>query len=759
MTRVKQPLWLIGFVWMSIFLFSWSHSGEEIGVYARAVSADKPQRDLFDQLLHKYLPGGDSLQWSVHPLPRGVEKRQISMLPQTAAGNSGVSGNGNDALPGGGLVGLMGGGGGSAGNAGNAVPASVLAAAAAASPTNSASGNNDASSASGGANAASSTPGSDRSPSSASATPPASSSAPVPLSKIITSPTAPSSASSASNLASSASNPASTASSSTTPSATPTKASQQSDDPPDNSNVSLLSPKHKLFPLIVAGLACAGILAIMLLIAIARAIAHDQLRRDNLKKSYSFDSTCPSSSSCSSGKKNSSSDRFTSSPPGVNAARSLRRAMTKKKLGSFARRTQDGSVLIEVGDEVFAVPPHLADSYRERILREKRSRSDLSSNKGDGLFGSVRPKFLTDGGPDGGDEEQARAAYDSMLQDGGGVDGAGGVVRRSLSQRITDRLRSLTAASTGATEVRPSMVERNAYSFNTITQQPGALRQSNLGTQNPVLTTASSGWAIQPSCSAEMHKTPAAFKAGEPFGTARVLLPRTSSSQAMPQHSQPSSVPVGVPAAAAAAAVKKDTVKIKPHSRKPPPKLELSLLTEKLADLEKKSCSSSSCSSVSCTNGTSKLPKEASMTHSSSIVSGDGTFGGSQVSVPGAFPERQKSLHHSARRARSIKPLILNMEEPSSSSTTTRAVGVGTYRGRQAEAHRSKTQIRPEHHKSKSTTLERKNTTSVGLASPTRFTHHVPAKLVINPTKPELAATSGASFRPLPVPPPFGLPK
>lgn len=89
--------------------------------------------------------------------------------------------------------------------------------------------------------------------------------------------------------------------------------------------------------------------------------------------------------------------------------------MTKKKLGSFARRTQDGSVLIEVGDEVFAVPPHLADSYRERILREKRSRSDLSSNSGDELFGSVRPKFLTDGGPDGGDEEQARAAYDSKI--------------------------------------------------------------------------------------------------------------------------------------------------------------------------------------------------------------------------------------------------------------------------------------------------------------------------------------------------------
>ncbi len=34
-----------------------------------------------------------------------------------------------------------------------------------------------------------------------------------------------------------------------------------------------------------------------------------------------------------------------------------------------------------------------------------------------GLFGNVKPKYLTDGGPDGfgGDEEMANAAYERML--------------------------------------------------------------------------------------------------------------------------------------------------------------------------------------------------------------------------------------------------------------------------------------------------------------------------------------------------------
>ncbi|CDW98302.1 hypothetical protein [Sporisorium scitamineum] len=232
-----------------------------------------------------------------------------------------------------------------------------------------------------------------------------------------------------------------------------------------------------MFLLVVAGLAAAGLLALMLLIAIARCIAHDQLRRDNLRKSYSFDDSHPPSSS-SSKHRSSVNDKFTSTPANLATARSLRRTMTKKKLGSFARRTQDGSVLIEVGDEVFAVPPHLADSYRERMLREKRSQSDLTAVVEDGgLFGSVKPKYLTDGGPDG-DEEQARAKYDSML--------GGGGVGRSLSQRLGDRLRALKASAPV-----DEKVDRGVYSFDGQHQQVGAMRQADLG--RPVVTTGGAG--------------------------------------------------------------------------------------------------------------------------------------------------------------------------------------------------------------------------------------------------------------------------
>ena len=540
----------------------------------------------------------------------------------------------------------------------------------------------------------------------------------VPLSKLITS----------------ASSTPSSTTASTTVSPTPTKDAQQSDNPSSSSSPSLLNPKNKLFPLIVAGLACAGILAIMLLIAIARAIAHDQLRRDNLRKSYSFDPTSPA-------EKGGKADRFTSAPPGVGAARSVRRALTKKKLGSFARRTQDGSVLIEVGDEVFAVPPHLADSYREKILRERRSRSDLSGDGG--LFGNVKPRYLSDGGPDV-DEEQARMAYDSMLN-GGGAGGAsgGGGVGRSLSQRITDRLRSLR----GVQNDEKDTADR-AFSFNTDHQPQGGVRQANLASHTPVLTNAPSSWTINPS-GGELHKTPHHDK-GEGFGTAKVF-PRTSSHLPHTTTNKPTTEKVQQPSAA----------HVKPQQRKPPPKLELTLLTEKLQDLEKQSSSSTS-SSLSVDASPTKrpkgrLPKEASLTHSqpSSAASANGTFGGSasgsdvSANLPGAFPERTKSLLQSqpARRARSIKPLILNME-----GETQRTVG--GYRHRQpASAQRSHTQIQH----ARATQLERKRTT-VPLASPTRFTHEPSPRAVVHPAKPEPSATAGA-FRPLPVPPPFHLSK
>ncbi|CCF54989.1 uncharacterized protein UHO2_02280 [Ustilago hordei] len=662
------------------------------------------QRVLFDQLMDslasKYLPayvagGHDAgMQWSVHPFPLssrsaerlqkredGVrEKRQNTFANSAAAGNDDQDSSSTGSVDG----------------AGNAIPASVLAAAASASSTGGSAGSS-----------------SERSPSIPSSFPSASATQ-TPWETPASLPPSPSSTS----IPALTSTPRSPSSSSSLLPAPSTKQETSNPSNPDpDQSFSLLNPKHNLFPLIIAGLSAAGFLAIMLLIAIARAIAHESLRRDNLRKTYSFDNTTPSSKS--------EVDKYTSPFPnrgGVGS--SLKRAMTKKKpLGSFARRTQDGSVLIEVGDEVLAVPPHLADSYREWILREKRNRSTLSGERGG--FG-VEAKYLNDGGPDGfgGDEEQARAAYDNMLEGGG--------VRRSLSQKLGDRFRSLTATKTA---IRGETERGRAFSFSSEHQPPGAMRQANLGGGNKgVLTSCGEGWSIVQRQQGDVTKTP-----GPPFGTARVLERFTSITQ-----------PPATYATKAAVA------------RKAPPRLELTLLTEKLQDLEKQSSSSSSSSSTTTTTTTSAqstasrgdrrrggLPKEASLTGSSGD-SANGTFGGSASShsetctrVPGAFPERTKSLHQSAaRRAKSVKPLILNMDP---TAGTGAGAGVGGYKGRKADAtQRSRTQVVRQ-----SRRVER--VASVALASPTRFTHERCAKLVVAPERPEAALAA----RPLPVPPSF----
>lgn len=658
--------------------------GSEVGyaskVGGRTVEGNGKQRDLFDQMIHslagKYMPGlngGETTgwQWTVHPLPR---KRQLSLSPSLFGGNGG---DGEDT------------------GSGNALPASILAAVASPSAAASSGGSASASVTGSSDRSTSASPSATNSPTSSvvasTATTPTSSA--IPLSRLITS-NIPASSTVSTNTETS------TSSSSTT--ATPTNK--------DNvTSASLMSPKNKLFPLVVAGLAAAGLVALMLLIAIARCVAHDQLRRDNLRKTYSFDGNCEPKKP----------DRFTTAPA-LGAARSVRRALTKKKLGSFARRTQDGSVLIEVGDEVFAVPPHLADSYRERILSEKRSRSDLTSvsDESMGLFG-VKPKYLNDGGPDG-DEQEARAKYDRMLEEG--VENGG--VKRGLSQRLGDRLRSLRRAATAQVEeASGGVMERDAYSFATGDQQRGAVRQTDLASRNPVVTSGSTGWHIsQRQSSAGIAGIGMANGAAEEsaFGTVQVY----SRGPAPPRP----------PVLTRAPPKTTSTSALKNPARRGAPKLELSVLTEKLADLEKQTLASS------------RLPAEASLTHSSGASAGTaGTFGSTassttsghaSESLPGAFPQRTKSLH----RAKSVKPPILDSR-------------LGSYRHRSPDAHP----------RSKSThNRAQRHTNSVPLASPTRFTHEKQPRLVVHPQKPQPAqspSSSSSSFRPLPVPPPFTLPK
>ncbi|KAJ1033727.1 hypothetical protein NDA13_001707 [Ustilago tritici] len=564
----------------------------------------------------------EGMQWSVHPFPPssrsaerlqkredGVrEKRQNTFANSAAAGDDDQDSSST----------------GSGDGAGNAIPASILAAAASASSTGGSSGSS-----------------SDRSPSIPSSFP-STSATQTPWE---TPASLPPSASSTSIPALTSAPRLPSSSSSLLPAPSTKQETSNPSNPVPDQSLSLLNPKHKLFPLIIAGLSAAGLLAIMLLIAIARAIAHESLRRDNLRKTYSFDNTAPSSKS--------EVDKYTSPFP----------------------------------------------------------------NRG---FG-VEAKYLNDGGPDGfgGDEEQARAAYDNMLEGGG--------VRRSLSQKLGDRFRSLTATKAA---IRGETERGGAFSFSSEHQPPGAMRQANLGGGNKgVLTSGGEGWSIVQRQQGDVTKTP-----GPPFGTARVLERFTSITQ-----------PPATYATKAAVA------------RKAPPRLELTLLTVKLQDLEKQSSSSSSTTITSAQSTASRgdrrrggLPKEASLTGSSGDSAND-TFGGSASShsetctrVPGAFPERTKSLHQSAaRRARSVKPLILNMDPPTAG--TGAGAGVGGYKGRKADAtQRSKTQVVRQGRR-----VER--VASVALASPTRFTHERCAKLVVAPERPEAALAA----RPLPVPPSF----
>ncbi|EPQ29628.1 uncharacterized protein PFL1_02847 [Pseudozyma flocculosa PF-1] len=380
-----------------------------------------------------------------------------------------------------------------------------------------------------------------------------------------------SSASASSASPSSAATPSKTASPSSsapsssrpTPSATDTpKDKQQADPADDEEQPGLLSPKNKLFPLVVVGISAAVILALLLFIAIARAVAHDKMRRDAIVASKRG----PGDAYGSSKEKG---DRLTSAAPGMSAARSIRRAITRKKLGSFARRTQDNSVLIDVGDEVFAVPAHLAESYRNEMIRERKMGSSSASGSKesitDGPFGKIRPKHLTGGGPDV-EGWRARLNYDEQVNGSGGATRSDGKPNRTLSQRIADRFKAMTQSFI---EEEPELEQEHgdgrptarnaagAFSFDAANQPRGAMRQADLSSQVPVLTHGSSDWQIRPSNSDAMANVAAAqrqHKAGN--------VPRK---------------PVSYPAA--------DRKSIVPDA---------SILSDKLSDLEKQVQSSSS---------------------------------------------------------------------------------------------------------------------------------------------------------------------
>lgn len=149
----------------------------------------------------------------------------------------------------------------------------------------------------------------------------------------------------------------------------PSPTSSPDDKDKKNDDSAITSPHNKLFPLFIAGVIAGGLLGFMVLIAIAKEIAHACMRRDD-RRGISRSNTIPKIGANGAG--------------GAGGKRSgtLRRAVTRT-LGSFARRNRQGSVLIDVGDEVLAVPPEVAEEYeRERKSVISGGHSSGSSSGG-----------------------------------------------------------------------------------------------------------------------------------------------------------------------------------------------------------------------------------------------------------------------------------------------------------------------------------------------------------------------------------------
>ncbi|PWN50346.1 hypothetical protein IE53DRAFT_362442 [Violaceomyces palustris] len=311
---------------------------------------------------------------------------------------------------------------------------------------------------------------------------------------------------------------------------------------------SYFNPKNRMFPLVITAIVLGAMVALLIFISIARYVAHKRMREEALRaEGGSFDDKGMNGSSAA------REDRLTKVGGGVGLGKggkatttrsSIKRAMTKRnKLSSFARRNKEDSVLIDVGDEVFAVPAHLANFYREEMIREKNSyhssigRSSTtneeiqggnhglvglgssSSSWGEGLRGEPidltesvqgwRRSSLMGTTTMGGGGGRGRSGFNAsnelhpnvlLVSSGRKTEDASLTPPgRSLSQRLREKLASLSSRVVGmGVGVESDVRESGAFSFESENQARGQVRQVNLGLGQAVLTNGSSGWRIQP---------------------------------------------------------------------------------------------------------------------------------------------------------------------------------------------------------------------------------------------------------------------
>jgi hypothetical protein len=155
-----------------------------------------------------------------------------------------------------------------------------------------------------------------------------------------------SSAASSSSTTSSASSSSSSSASSARHSA---KASATSSSTPSAPSGDLLHGPNAKF--VIAGIAVGGLVALFVLMVLIRSCTHAAMRRAAVREALH-------------GPK---AEKLTSDAP-LRNGRSLRRALTRRLLeGSIKRREREGTVLLDVGQDVLAVPARVAQEYeRER---------------------------------------------------------------------------------------------------------------------------------------------------------------------------------------------------------------------------------------------------------------------------------------------------------------------------------------------------------------------------------------------------------
>lgn len=257
----------------------------------------------------------------------------------------------------------------------------------------------------------------------------------------------------------------------------------------------IFSPHNKLFPAVIAACVAIGCGVLIICIAIGKCVAHSRMTPEEKAGEYGdyF-------------KKGSSKDGGFA----IRGARSLRRAFTNKKLGSFARRNQEGTVLIDVGDEVYAVTPEVAREYeRERSAlggSSGGSRLTVNVNNASPLRQALKNAEMTVAANGSQPYSQAvsrgldvaswRAQSALPGIDEGKADNG---LSRSISQRLTDGYRAFRGKelnSTKPTFGRPA----GAYSFDSEKQDLGEMRLAEVPPTAylPVITRGGKDWNIRP---------------------------------------------------------------------------------------------------------------------------------------------------------------------------------------------------------------------------------------------------------------------